>query len=108
MLLCAGWVRHFRGFVWGCLCLQSGVDGVGDIGFSRVPHRSPASAFAQPTVSERVLQALLAWLGDRDLLGRSGRIGRRQIGNVKVIWIRMIMTTQEFLCETCSSRSHPH
>jgi hypothetical protein len=26
ILLCAGWVPHFRVFVWGCLCLISGLE----------------------------------------------------------------------------------
>jgi hypothetical protein len=26
ILLCAGWLPHFRVFVWGCLCLVSGMD----------------------------------------------------------------------------------
>lgn len=37
----------FRVFVWGCLYLESGVDGVRRIERARVPHRSPASIFVQ-------------------------------------------------------------
>jgi hypothetical protein len=27
ILSCAGWLPHFRWFVWGCPCLPSGVNG---------------------------------------------------------------------------------
>jgi hypothetical protein len=47
ILLCAGWVPHFRMFVWGYLGLESGVDGVRHIAGARIPHRSPASIFVQ-------------------------------------------------------------
>jgi hypothetical protein len=47
ILLCAGWVPHFRVFVWGCLGLGSGVDFIRHIGLTRVPHRSPVSIFVQ-------------------------------------------------------------
>jgi hypothetical protein len=47
ILLCAGWVPHFRLFVWGYLGLESGVDGVRHMAGARIPHRSPVSIFIQ-------------------------------------------------------------
>jgi hypothetical protein len=47
ILLCAGWLPHFRLFVWGYLCLVSGMVLLRHIVCTRIPHRSPASIFVQ-------------------------------------------------------------
>ncbi len=47
ILLCAGWVPHFRVFVWSCLYLTSGMDFIRHIEMTRVLHRNPVSIFVQ-------------------------------------------------------------
>jgi hypothetical protein len=59
ILLCAGWVPHFRVFVWGYLGLGSGMDFIRHIAAARIPHRSPASIFVQQQMTLVFGSALL-------------------------------------------------
>jgi hypothetical protein len=59
ILLCAGWVPHFRVFVWGYLGLGSGMDFIRHIAGARIPHRSPASIFVQQQMTSFFGYALL-------------------------------------------------